>query len=215
MIDHNKFVVAHDQGKQLCFVGLGGMSRKIAEDFAQHHAILVSVENLADKNSTWFDDKQFIVITSDVALQKKAVELIDSHKGNYFSLINKNTELSQQTRIGVGTFINVYASTLPNEYAYIGNHCTIGSYVCIANQVVIHDFCHVSPQCYINQCELYEGTVIGVQGKIAGQVNEKISIAPYSNIMMNSMISKTISRSGTYFNNRRVSDSTSLEDRIL
>lgn len=215
MIDHSKFVVAHDQGKQLCFVGVGGMSRKISEDFAPYHAILIPVENLHDKDKAWFSDKQFIVITSDVALQKRAVEVIDSQQGTYFSLIHKSTEISQQTRIGVGTYVNVYASTLPNEHAFIGNHCTIGSYVCLANQVVIHDFCHISPQCYINQCELYEGVVVGVQTKIAGQVNQKISIAPYSNIMMNSMITKSISRPATYFNNRYVNQHTSLDHRIL
>ena len=215
MIDHNKFQVLYDQGRQLCFVGLGSMSRQIAEDFKSHNALIVSVEELDSKDSDWFANKKFIVITSDVALKKDAVAKIDRNNGSYFSLIHKNTEVSKQTHIGVGTFVYVYTQTLPNEKAFIGDHCFISSHCVIAHNVVIHHFCHLSPQCYINNCDLLEGAVVGVQAKIAGQVNQRISIAPYCNILMNSVITKNIEKSATYYNNRFVNNGTSLDHRIL
>lgn len=215
MINHSKFRVVHDQGRQLCFVGLGVMSRRIAEEFQSHNAITVSLEDLNSKNSEWFASKQFIVITSDVAFKKNVTAQIDRNNGHYFSLVHKDSEISDQTHIGVGTFVYVYTQTLPNENAFIGNHCFISSHCVIAHDVKIHDFCHLSPQCYINLCDIQEGVVVGVQAKIAGQFNHRISIAPYSNIMMNSMVTKTLEKSATYYNNRLVNRGTSLDHRIL
>jgi UDP-3-O-[3-hydroxymyristoyl] glucosamine N-acyltransferase len=211
--DHGRYIVLHDQGKQLCFVGLGSMNTQIAQDFM--NSVTISIEELDHKDKSWFDHKQFIVITADVALKKNAVKKIDNYGGSYFSLVHKQSDISDKAHIGVGTFINLYIQTIPNEPAYIGDHCVIGSHCVIAHRVKIHDFCHISPQCYINNCEVFEGSVIGVQAKVVGQVNEKISIAAYSNIMMNSMITKTISTPATYYNNRLVNRGTSLDHRIL
>lgn len=215
MVTHNKFNLFNDQDKQLCFVSLSSLSRQIAEEFKEYHASNIAVEDLPADDASWYEDKQFIVVTSDVSLKKKAVAYIEQNQGTFFSVIHKNSEISHKTHIGHGTFVYAYTQTLPNEVAVIGNHCCIGSHVVVGHNVIMHDHCHISPQCYISNCVLNEGVVVGVQSRIMGQFNSKISVASYCNIFMNSTVTKNIEKSATYYNNKLVNHFTSLDHRIL
>ena len=42
--DHGRYIVLHDQGKQLCFVGHGSMNTQIAQDFL--NSVTISIEEL-------------------------------------------------------------------------------------------------------------------------------------------------------------------------
>jgi hypothetical protein len=57
--------------------------------------------------------------------------------------------------------------------------------------------------------------VIGTRSSVLGNYQTMINIAPYTNLLAGSTVSKNIDQPGTYLGNRLCSRSTSLEQRIL
>jgi UDP-3-O-[3-hydroxymyristoyl] glucosamine N-acyltransferase len=207
------FQILHDNGQQLCFVGLGNMCRLIQKEFPA--SLLISLEDLDQQSQSWFDSKQFIAITSDVALKQKIVASINQRNGSFFSLVHELNSLSPATKIGRGCYVDCYNRSLPNQDVEIGNHCLMISFIMLGHHVKIKDFCHVSAHCFLGDCELGQGTVVGVSCRIVGQIKQTLEIADYCNILTGSTVTKSINISGTYFHNKRSSLVGSLEHRIL
>ncbi len=207
------FRVLYDQGRQLCFVGLGNMSRLIQKEFPG--SLIASLEDLDQQSQSWFDSKQFIAITSDVALKQKIVASVDQHNGAFFSLVHELNRISPTTKIGKGCYVDCYNQSLPNDDVEIGNHCLISSFIMLGHHVKIKDFCHVSAYCFLSNCELGQGTVVGVSSRIVGKVNQTLQIADYCNILIGSTVTKSINISGTYFHDRKSLSAGSLEHRTL
>lgn len=207
------FQILHDQGRQLCFVGLGNMSRLIQKEFPD--SVTVSLEDLDQQSQSWFDSKQFIAITSDVALKQKIVASVLQRNGSFFSLVHEQNRISPTTKIGKGCYVDCYNQSLPNDDVEIGNHCLISSFIMLGHHVKIRDFCHVSAYCFLSNCELGQGTVVGVSSRIVGKVNQILQIADYCNILIGSTVTKSINISGTYFHDRKSLSAGSLEHRTL
>lgn len=207
------FRILHDQGRQLCFVGLGNMSQLIQQEFPD--SLLVSLEDLDQQSQSWFDSKQFIAITSDVALKQKIVAKVEQRNGAFFSLVHELNRISPTTKIGKGCYVDCYNQSLPNDDVEIGNHCLISSFIMLGHHVKIKDFCHVSAYCFLSNCELGQGTVVGVSSRIVGKVNQTLQIADYCNILIGSTVTKSINISGTYFHDRKSLSAGSLEHRTL
>jgi UDP-3-O-[3-hydroxymyristoyl] glucosamine N-acyltransferase len=207
------FRTLHDQGRQLCFVGLGNMSRLIQKEFPG--SLAVSLEDLDQQSQSWVDSKQFIAITSDVALKQKIVASVEQRNGAFFSLVHELNRISPTTKIGKGCYVDCYNQSLPNDNVEIGNHCLISSFIMLGHHVKIRDFCHISAYCFLNNCELGQGTVVGVSSRIVGKVNQTLQIADYCNILIGSTVTKSINISGTYFHDRKSLSAGSLEHRTL
>lgn len=210
---HPGFRVLHDQGRQLCFVGLGNMSRLIQADFPD--STLISLEELDQQSQSWVDEHQFIAITSDVALKQKIVSKINDRQGKFFSLVHEQNRISPSTKIGRGCYVDCYNQSLPNDDVEIGDHCLISSFIMLGHHVKIKDFCHVSAYCFLSNCELGQGTVVGVSSRIVGKVNQTLQIAEYCNILIGSTVTKSINSSGTYYHDRKSLSAGSLEHRTL
>jgi len=207
------FRILHDQGRQLCFVGLGNMSRLIQKEFLG--SMLISLEDLDQQSQQWFENKQFIAITSDVALKQKIVDKINAAGGVFFSLVHEQNRISPTTEIGRGCYVDCYNQSLPNDDVKIGDHCLISSFIMLGHHVKINDFCHVSAYCFLSNCELGQGTVVGVSSRIVGKVNQTLQIADYCNILIGSTVTKSINNSGTYYHDRKSLSAGSLEHRTL
>jgi UDP-3-O-[3-hydroxymyristoyl] glucosamine N-acyltransferase len=207
------FQILHDQGQQLCFVGLGNMSRLIQKEFPG--SLAVSLEDLDQQSQSWFDSKQFIAIASDVVLKQKIVASVEQRNGAFFSLVHELNRISPTTKIGKGCYVDCYNQSLPNDDVEIGNHCLISSFIMLGHHVKIRDFCHISAYCFLSNCELGQGTVVGVSSRIVGKVNQTLQIADYCNILIGSTVTKSINISGTYFHDRKSLSAGSLEHRTL
>jgi len=209
----SRFQILHDQGRQLCFIGLGNMSRLIQTEFPD--SLAISLEELDQQSQSWFDSKQFIAITSDVALKEKIVTSVNQRNCSFFSLVHELNRISPATKIGKGCYVDCYNQSLPNDDVEIGNHCLISSFIMLGHHVKIKDFCHVSAYCFLSNCELGQGTVVGVSSRIVGKVNQTLQIADYCNILIGSTVTKSINISGTYFHDRKSLSAGSLEHRTL
>lgn len=207
------FRILHDQGRQLCFVGLGNMSRLIQKEFSG--STLISLEDLEKQSPSWFNNHQFIVITSDVALKQRIVAQVTDRGGVFFSLVHDLNRIATSTKIGRGCYVDCYNQSLPNDDVEIGNHCLISSFIMLGHHVKIGDFCHVSAYCFLSNCELGQGTVVGVSSRIVGKVNQTLEIADYCNILIGSTVTKSINSSGTYYHDRKSLSAGSLEHRTL
>ena len=207
------FRILHNQGQQLCFVGLGNMSRLIQKEFAG--STLISLEDLEKQSPSWFDSHQFIAITSDVALKQRIVTQVTERGGAFFSLVHELNRIPPSTKIGRGCYVDCYNQSLPNDDVEIGDHCLISSFIMLGHHVKIKNFCHVSAYCFLSNCELGLGTVVGVSSRIVGKVNQTLQIADYCNILIGSTVTKSINSSGTYYHDRKSLSAGSLEHRTL
>jgi UDP-3-O-[3-hydroxymyristoyl] glucosamine N-acyltransferase len=207
------FRILHDQGRQLCFVGLGSMSILVQKEFPG--STLISLEDLEKQSQSWFDSQQFIAVTSDVILKQKIVAQVIDRGGVFFSLVHELNRIAPSTKIGRGCYVDCYNQSLPNDDVEIGDHCLISSFIMLAHHVKIKDFCHVSAYCFLGNCELGQGTVVGASSRIVGKIHQTLEIADYCNILIGSTVTKSINTSGTYYHDRKSLSAGSLEHRTL
>ena len=214
-----KYNILHDTGKPLCFVGHSTLNKSIYSELSRaREAQLINIEELEDKDQTWYDQYQFIVSTSDVAFKETIVQQLNSYKVDFFSIVHNSNVFFDSTIIGRGTFISAYNATMPTDHVVIGNHVIIGTHCLFGHECVIEDFTHVSSYGYLGCCHIHRGSIIGLRTSIIASVQHIggiIHIPEYSNIMVDSRITESLKESGTYAGNRRVNNFTSREVRIL
>lgn len=153
-------------------------------------------------------------VSGDVAFKQAAIEWLTAQRVDFFSLIGRNNALHPRLFVGRNSFINDYNDLLGESR--IGDHVIISCYCQLGRQVTVNDYCHISSWCYLNNCTIGTGTALGIRSSVIGEVDgDPLEIAEWSNFMANSMITKTVSQTGTYYGNRRVSHHTRQEHRIV
>jgi bifunctional N-acetylglucosamine-1-phosphate-uridyltransferase/glucosamine-1-phosphate-acetyltransferase GlmU-like protein len=205
-----KFHILHDNHKIKCVIGLGTMAQTIlgSTDYIDQF----SFEHIMSQPASWIQQRQFIVATSDIKLKKNIVEYLDKFKVNYFSLVSPDNNLHSYDGIGQGTWINSYNELLSEPI--IKDHCIITSYCQLGHNIVINNFCHISAYSYMNNVSLGQGTVLGLRTSVIGSA-ELTSTPDFCNFIINSVVTKNLIHSGTYFGNKKISDDSSLTKRIL
>jgi len=211
------FNILHDNGRPLCFVGHSTLSRSIYSEISQsRESIIVAVEDLDNYNQSWYDQYQFITTTSDIVFKEQTIAKLNERQVHYFSVVHNSNVFYPTTVIGVGTFINAYNATMPNDHVAIGNHCIVGTHSAIGHSCVIEDLCHISSFCFLQNCLIQRGSIIGIRSTILGKVNTgRIQIPAYSNIMVESRVTESLPVAGTYAGKRKINDETSRVARIL
>lgn len=208
----------HDRGLIPCVIGRSMMAHSIGNILAQqsiceHHVL----EDLLDRDQDWFDQRQFIVLVSDVSFKIKLVDFLKQKNAHFFSLVNQYNCISPDTVIGQGSYIGGFNSMEVNSVE-IGDHVIIGTHNTFGHHCRIGDHCHISHHGFFGFCEIGQGTVVGSQVIIvppSKMLNTNIEIADYSNILSQSLITHSLSGTGTFYSKRRVSADTSLDQRIL
>lgn len=210
------FKILYDNDKTLCFVSRSMMSLDAyAMASEERLSEIVSIEDLSDKDQTWFDQRQFAVFTSDVKFKQNVVALLESNNAHFFTMIENTSVYSKKTKIGYGNFIGGFNSFTFGDIT-IGNHCVMGDYNKFSHSCVVNDFCHISHYIRLNRCELEEGCVIGSNAFVdALMEKEKIIIAPYTNILAQSRVTTSITTSGTYYGLRKINSNNSLQERFV
>jgi UDP-3-O-[3-hydroxymyristoyl] glucosamine N-acyltransferase len=213
---NDTFDIYHDQQLTLCIVGHSMMAMVIYQKLKQTHVVVQqTLEQLAEKPQSWFDQYQFIVPTADIVLKRKAVEFLQDKNAHFFSLVNKFNNLAPDIKIGQGTYIDAFNSMMV-EHIQVGNHVIIGTHNTLGHYCDLQDYSYIAHHGFFNKCKISVGTVIGTNVMICpGADDAIISIFEYSNIISMSRITKSISQSGTYYNGRKIDNHTSLTKRIL
>lgn len=210
------FNILHDNGKPLCFVGVGNMSKSIYSFFHDHNnSIIIGYEEVEQQSTEWLQQYQFIVITSDVALKMKMVDQLTKQGVHFFSLLHKYNAVSPSFKCGKGTLVCAFNSMDVGDIV-VDDHVIVCTHNTFGHDLHIHDFCHVGHHSFLNHANIGQGSVLGINVDILpSEMNQTIVIPEYCNIMSYSMITNSLPDSGTYYKTKKVSPDTSLTKRML
>jgi acetyltransferase-like isoleucine patch superfamily enzyme len=209
-----EYHILYHHDKTLCVVTNSILATDLCFNLRDLTPEQVSAETIDQCDQDWVRQRSFIVLTSDVKLKQKTVEKLQSHGANFFSAVNKKNRLGSSTKIGVGTWIDCYNQSLALDTVVIKDHCIISSFNLLGHGLALEDFCHISAHGFFSNCTIGQGSVIGTRSTVIGD-QQRINIAPYTNLLTGSTVTKNILVAGTYLGNRRFSNDTSLDQRIL
>ena len=213
------FTLLHDNGKPLCFVGNNSMNKSIYLFFKDYRdSIIISYEDLHDKDKDWYAKYQFIVVTSVVPKKIEIVNQLKIFNAHFFSLLHNYSTIGPDTKIGQGTLILAFNSIdiVDINPIVIGDHVIICTHNTLGHNCTINDFCHIGHYSFLNCCNIGIGSALGVRIDIVSKIGAEIlNIAEYSNIMSHSLVTESLLESGTYYKNRKISNQTSLTERML
>ena len=209
------YQIIEDIGRPTVFVGTTYFNKMLYKYFAEekYNCSIASVEDIQNNSQDWFDNHQFICVSSNVATKKFITGAIADKNPHYISIIGSHNQFLN-LEIGKGTFIEHYTMAMW-EGCRVGNHCTILSYNQIAHDAVIEDYCHFSGYSFIGYATVGEGTCAALRTTIVGSLTKSISTAKNCNFMIGSTVTKDVDATGTYFGNKRVSDQTSVDYDML
>lgn len=212
----NNYEILYDNGKILCFVGYSGLGKSCYELMASHRASeLCSIEHVLAQDQSWINDRQFIVISSDVKFKQDCVTKLQ--KVHFFSLVSKSNYFNPSVKIGQGTWISTF-NTFEIGNVVIGDHCCIHTHNTFGHECTIGDYCNIGHWGFYGNCNIGTGTVIGIRVFLTNTDTTSyapIQIPAYCNIMSESRITKDLAQAGTYCHTRKVNELTSLQHRIL
>ena len=201
--------------KPLVFVGVSYFNKMLHKYFADKGvtSAITMVEDIENNNQQWFDDHQFICVSSNVRTKRFITGKIAKYNPDYFSIIGSNNYFLNLP-IGKGVYIE-HNSMAMWDNCSIGNHCSILSPVQLGHDVRVNDYCHVSGFSFLAFCEVGEGNCMALRTSFLGNEFDHLSTAANCNFMTGSVITKNITEPGTYYGNRRVNGETSITMEVL
>lgn len=206
--------VLHDNGKILCLIGNTEMSRRAKGLLSHTHKVeLVRLEDMLQHSPTWFSQRQFLLVTSDINFRLATMSSLGNLSLDWFSVVGQNNILHPDISIGQGVFIGSF-NDLSAENITIDDHSQVSCYCQFGENVKVGKYGHISGYTYINNCILGTGCVVGLRSTLVNQ-GSTVEIPEYTNFLANSMVTKPIAQSGTYYGNKRINSSDSRTHRIL
>ena len=211
-----EFEIINSKQKILCFIGRSSMTKAIVPTLqSQFYCEIISTEDLNSQNARWFDQRAFIILSSDVKFKMQTIAWLSDINPTYFSMISKQNCLGSDTKIGEGTCVFPYNNTTIGP-VIIGRHCVVGSYNIFSHNTVFGDFCHTGHYGFFTNCKIGTGNVFGIRPIIRNNdASRSISTAEFCNFISDSAIKKDVLKSGTYYGNRQLNEETSITKRIL
>lgn len=207
------FRVVHDKGKPVCLIGDTASARRTKAALAHSHTVEIArLEDVIDRSPVWYSQRQFLAITSDIELRLNIMSALQSRQLDWISVVGQHNVLHPDTKIGHGVFVGNF-NDMSSENIAIGDHSHVSCYCQFAENVVIGEYCFVSGYTYINNCVLGTGCVIGLRSTIC-KLGSQTVIPAYTNFLANSMVTKPILESATYFGNRKTDTRDSRSYRI-
>jgi UDP-3-O-[3-hydroxymyristoyl] glucosamine N-acyltransferase len=174
---------------------------------------LVKVEDIENNSQQWFDDHQFMAASTNVATKRFLTERIAKFNPKYFSVMGSENKFDGVT-IGCGVFIENFNTAVCNDIV-IGDHVTMANYICLGHDATVGSYSHLSCYSYVNFANLGEGSCVAARSSFFGKKGRIINVAPNSNFMTGSTVTKDVATTGTYYSNRRVSSESSISYDML
>jgi len=209
-----EYNILHDKSLPMVFVGDTLHNHSLYKYFKNQRSCQhLRLEDVMEYDDDWFARHQVMAVVTNVIFKKTLADTLGARPVQWFSACSRYTILHQNLKIGYNTLINSY--NVFYDDCKIGNHCTITNHVMLSHQVTVGDMCHISPFTYVCFTELQQGVILGVRSSCPGKPHNPIVIAPWSNILMESRITRSLTESGTYAGNRKYNDERSLDVKIL
>ena len=210
-----EFNILHDTNKPLCFIGTSYMNQQFYNHFKKSRpAELITWEDALTKSQEWFDARQFHAALSHTGFKKQVVESIAVFFPDYFSVIELSSVIDPSVKIGKNVYIHGLNFFTSGDIV-IGDHTTITTHTVISHATTIGSFSYVCPFVYTCFCTIGDGVAIGHRSSIIGSTDTPISVANWTNLITNSIVTKNITVPATYYGNRFLSKENSLEKCIL
>lgn len=205
----------YDNGKPIRLIGKSSLNERV-EGFLKNSCDIeiVTLEAVVEKGEWFAENFQFMANLSDVTFKQNLITELSKFDLNFISVVGTSALLHPTTKIGCNTVISNF-NNISGANINIGNHVYISPFCSLSENSHIGDYSYISPYCYVKRCNLGQGSILGVRTSIIGDYTGEITIAPYTNLITNSTVTKNINTAGTYYNNRLLDPSNSLEKRIL
>ena len=204
----------HDLDRKLCFIGDTWQNHTQHQYWSQSRcSALVSLEYAVAQESDWWAERQFMCAVTNVAFKKQVVNAVAARNPDWFSVIENSSEICRDVQIGKNTLINFH--NVLYDGTEIGNHVTLTNFLMLSHDVKIKDMCHISPYSYLCFTDLQQGVCVGLRSSFPGKPHESISVAAWSNLAMDSRVTRSITEPGTYYGNRKLNNLSSLDIKIL
>lgn len=215
VLQNIKYEIVNDASKPLVFAGVSYFNQMLQKYFANRgfNSTISKVEEIENNSQQWFDDHQFICVSSNVQTKRFVTNRIANKNPHYFSILGSDSYFLNLP-IGYGTYIE-HNTTAMWENCSIGNHCSILSHNQIGHNAHIGDYCHISGFSFVAFAQVGEGNCMALRTSVLGNEHKHISTAKNCNFMTGSIITKDITESATYYGNRRVSGETSITMEVL
>lgn len=209
-----EYQILHDRSLPMAFIGDTFHNHTLYDYFQSRRSCEhISLEQALERDDDWYYSTQIMAAVTNVGFKRQLAESLRQRPTQWFSVVSTNTVLHHRVKVGHNTLINSY--NVFYDDCKIGDHCTLTNYVMLSHEVSIGDMCHISPFTYLCYTELKSGVVVGVRSSFPGKPNDPITIAPWTNILMDSRVTQSISDTGTYYGNRRQSNDSSIDVKIL
>lgn len=206
--------ILHDQQKTLTFVGNTFHNSNLYNNFKQIRPCeKITLEQAQDQSTDWYKQRQFMCAVTNISFKKLVVETLNKHNVKWFSVVHSTNCIQDNVTIGKNTLINYH--NVISEDATIGDHVTISNFCNLSHNVFIGDMCHLSPYVYLCFTTLLNGVCVGLRSSFPGKPTSPMTIAEWTNILMESRITKSLDQSGTYAGNRCINSELSHETKIL
>ena len=206
------FDVIYDNGKILCFVGIGFTNTTLSHFFgSQRSTELWKFEDIP-LDPAWYQQRQFMVSSSNLGFKKQTVQHISALGGEFFSVVAGDNHIGYDVKIGRGSVVKDYNTLL--DGATVGNHTTITHYVTMSHESSIGDYCHIGPYTYTVYSDIGSLNYVGIRSSFLGNANKNITVVDGCNFIIGSQVTKAVLDSGTYHGNRRLDQRGSLDHRI-
>lgn len=206
----------YDNGKPIRLIGKSSLNERVEGFLKNDRDIeIVTLEEVVEKGEWFADNFQFMANLSDVKFKQTLITELTKFDLNFISVIGTSALLHPTTKIGRNTVISNF-NNISGANINIGNHVYISPFCSLSENSHIGDYSYISPYCYVKRCDLGQGSILGVRTSIIGDYDDgEITIAPYTNLITNSTVTKNIDTAGTYYSNRLLDTGNSLEKRIL
>ena len=209
-----QYNIIHDHELPLCFIGNTFHNHTLYNYFKNTRPCEhLSLEQVAEKDQAWIDGRQFMGVVTSIPFKKQIVDTLADKNIKWFSVVTANSHIGHNVTIGFNTFINNF--NVVYDDVVVGDHCTLANHLAISHCVVIGDYCHISPFSYLCFTTLNNGVCIGIRGTFPGKPDNRLTVAAWSNFMLDSTVTESIAVSGTYSGKRKQSDDTSLTLKIF
>ena len=206
--------ILHDQQKILTFVGNTFDNSNLYNNFKQLRPCeKITLEQAQDQSTDWYQQRQFMCAVANISFKKLVAETLNKQHVDWFSVVHSTNCIQDNVTIGKNTLIN-YQNFI-SEDTSIGDHVTISNFCNLSHEVSVGNMCQLSPYVYLSFTTLSTGVCVGLRSSFPGKPTSPLTIPEWVNILMESRITKSLMRSGTYAGNRCINSELSYETKIL
>lgn len=207
--------IVHNNNKDLVLVGRTANHLYLQNELNPIIPTKVySIEYIKQQSQEWIKNHQFFCGVATVTWKHYISKELNNLGCDLCSIVHEsNVVRDDWVKIGKSVYIE-YQNCFygPGE---IKDYCSITSQVQVGHEVYFGFGCHIAGQTFFNYSNIGNFSVVGVASKICGKAGKMINIPNKTNIMLGSVITRSLPANGTYLNRELKYTDNSFEKDIL